>query len=145
MKRYILDLSTKYKMEELDDSQKYANYLFLLDAKETLEDPSQKHIICTSEWATKQIQYIQSVYYYYGSYGIETINEEIEDMEFRTRCATASASLDTLMTSIDSYGTFDIDTYAIFIRSMHFMIEFVLTESEIDTLTSMFKNNKIAK
>lgn len=132
-------------MEELNDSQKYANYLFLLDAKQTLEDPSQKHIICTSEWAAKQIQYIQSVYYYYGCYGLETINEEIEDMEFRTRCTTASACLDNLMTSIDSYGTFDMDTYGAFIRSMHFMIEFVLTENEIDNLTAMFNNNKIAK
>lgn len=130
-------------MDQFTEEQKYANYMFLLETIDFLNGKDDYTTI-TSEWGVKQIQFINSIYMCFEMEdGLEHVNAEIEDLEFRNRAKHASLYLQTLMSTIQEWGTFDIETYEHFLYCIKFLVEFSMTETQIDECIELFNKGKM--
>ena len=65
------------------------------------------------------------------------VNDEIEEPEFRKKCAEIETLIRQLCHSIWTSQTFDVKIYHMFMRNMKFIIETVNTDDEMSDLLSM--------
>jgi hypothetical protein len=131
-------------MDELTDEQKAANYMFLLETIDFLNGMEEMMGVNMSEWGVKQIQFIQNIYTCFELQdGLENVNSEIEDFEFRNRAKNASICIQQLMRSIQAMGTFDISTYEVFLHCIKFLVEFTMSEESIDECIALFNKGKM--
>lgn len=131
-------------MDAFTEEQKSANYMFLLETIEFLNGSEHTIGIDMSEWGIKQVQFIQNIYFCFElENGLENVNPEIDDFEFRQKAKNASIYIKQLMKTIEDWGTFDIPTYESFLHSIKFLVEFSMSEEAVDECISLFNQGKL--
>ena len=93
-------------MEELTDDQKFANYCRLINAINYIEEENR----ITEDWMEDQKKFIEDICEGF-SMGIENVNNEIKDIEFRTTAREAAIILNSLITSIQYDKTFKVSQF----------------------------------
>lgn len=126
-------------MEELTDDEKHANYCRLVETIEFIE----KNGRITEDWMEEQKDFIRDIRAYF-SQGIQTLNPEIKEKEFRTIANESEVLLTSLLNSIYFDNTFKIGHYHILLKRFLRMFAIVCQQTAAtDELTDFMKNMKL--
>jgi hypothetical protein len=126
-------------MEELTDDQKHANYCRLIETIGFIE----KNGRITEDWMEEQKKFIKDIREYFYQ-GIQTLNPEIKEKEFRTIANESEILLNSLLTCIYFDNTFKIGHYHNLLKRLLRM--FVITyeqTSETDELTDFMQKMRL--
>lgn len=115
----------------LTDEERYQNFLKILRTTQYLDDGGR----ITEDWMEEHKALILQYREWIEDY--TDVNDEIEEPEFRKKCAETETLIRQLCHSIWTSQTFDVKIYHMFMRHMKFIIETVNTDDEMSDLLSM--------
>jgi hypothetical protein len=125
---YITKSMMEVTMEEEDIdmySSPYENYLRLLQTIQALESGAR----LTEDWFSEHIGHILKYRDVFPNIG--KINEEIEDIEFRTKASEAEVLLSNLVDEIKKRKTFTTKIYLLLNKRMKDLTEIIFGEDEL--------------
>jgi hypothetical protein len=124
----ITESMMNVSMEEEDTdiySSPYENYLRVLETIQSLETG----VRLTEDWFHEHIGHILKYRDVFPNIG--RINEEIEDIEFRTKASEAEVLLSNLVDEIKKRGTFTTKIYLLLNKRMKDLTEIIVGEDEL--------------
>lgn len=115
----------------LTADEKYQNFLKILRTTQYLDDGGR----VTEDWMEEHKGLILQYRDWIDDF--TDINDEIDEPEFRKRCAQTETLIRQLCHSISTTQTFDVKIYHMFMRHMKHIVETVNTDDDISNLLSM--------
>lgn len=109
-------------------SSPYENYLRVLETIQTLETNTR----LTEDWYEEHKQHILKYRDYFSNFG--TINQEVEDREFRTKARDIEVILSSLVHEVKSRKLFNVKTYLILNKLLKEIVEFLWSEEDLASM-----------
>jgi hypothetical protein len=127
-KNIILTMEDKHPTSNLTSEQRYRNYKLLLDTHEFFLNGGR----ITEDWLEEHKLYILRYRSWYSDY--TTMNDEVEDENFRRICRDVETILSHLVMQIDKTNTYDPKVYKILNEYLKNMCECLFSEEELNDL-----------
>jgi hypothetical protein len=127
-KNIILTMEDRHPTSNLTSEQRYRNYKLLLDTHEFFLNGGR----ITEDWLEEHKVYILRYRSWYSDY--TTMNDEVEDENFRKICRDVETILSYLVMQIDKTNTYDPKVYKILNEYLKNMCECLFSEDELNEL-----------
>ena len=121
-------MEDKHPTSNLTSEQRYRNYKLLLDTHEFFLKGGR----ITEDWLEEHKLYILRYRSWYSDY--TTMNDEVEDENFRKICRDVETILSHLVMQIDKSNTYDPKVYQILNEYLKNMCECLFSEEELNDL-----------
>jgi hypothetical protein len=127
-KNIILTMEDRHPTSNLTSEQRYRNYKLLLDTHEFFLNGGR----ITEDWLEEHKVYILRYRSWYSDY--TTMNDEVEDENFRKICRDVETILSYLVMQIDKTNTYDPKVYKILNEYLKNMCECLFSDDELNEL-----------
>jgi len=127
-KNIILTMEDRHPTSNLTSEQRYRNYKLLLDTNEFFLNGGR----ITEDWLEEHKVYILRYRSWYSDY--TTMNDEVEDENFRKICRDVETILSYLVMQIDKTNTYDPKVYKILNEYLKNMCECLFSDDELNEL-----------
>lgn len=121
-------MEDRHPTSNLTSEQRYRNYKLLLDTHEFFLNGGR----ITEDWLEEHKVYILRYRSWYSDY--TTMNDEVEDENFRKICRDVETILSYLVMQIDKTNTYDPKVYKILNEYLKNMCECLFSEDELNEL-----------
>ncbi len=121
-------MEDRHPTSNLTSEQRYRNYKLLLDTHEFFLNGGR----ITEDWLEEHKVYILRYRSWYSDY--TTMNDEVEDENFRKICRDVETILSYLVMQIDKTNTYDPKVYKILNEYLKNMCECLFSDDELNEL-----------
>ena len=121
-------MEDRHPTSNLTSEQRYRNYKLLLDTNEFFLNGGR----ITEDWLEEHKVYILRYRSWYSDY--TTMNDEVEDENFRKICRDVETILSYLVMQIDKTNTYDPKVYKILNEYLKNMCECLFSDDELNEL-----------
>jgi len=121
-------MEDRHPTSNLTSQQRYHNYKLLLDTHEFFLNGGR----ITEDWLEEHKVYILRYRSWYSDY--TTMNDEVEDENFRKICKDVETILSYLIMQIDKTNTYDPKVYKILNEYLKNMCECLFSDDELNEL-----------